>query len=116
MRAAAMLLALGLACDSDRMPPNWNAALTPTAAPDLTAIRTRAHAVMSSRCGSCHDSHRPSAKPAALAIFDLDQPDWHTHFDDARFATGLNRFSDAPPADREAFIALRDAELSRRVP
>jgi hypothetical protein len=81
----------------------------------LIAVRDDAHRVMSARCGECHESHRPTAKPRALAIFDLDHPDWPTRFDDHLFEAGLMRFSSAPEPDRAAFVAFRDAELAARL-
>lgn len=82
----------------------------------LVAARDDAHRVMSVRCGECHESHRATAVPRALAIFDLDQPDWPARFDDHRFAAGLVRFGSAPEPDRQAFVAFRDAELAARRP
>lgn len=87
----------------------------PVAGPTLVAIRDDAHRVMSARCGECHESHRATAVPRALAIFDLDHPDWPTRFDDHRFAAGLMRFGSAPEPDRRAFVAFRDAELAARL-
>jgi hypothetical protein len=112
--AVAICLAAGLACDSDRTPPNWTAAPAPAPAPALEPLRARAHQVLSSRCGTCHEGHRASAKPAALAIFDLDRDDWPSRFDEARFSTAFGRLRSAPESDRQAFIAWRDAELTRR--
>ena len=91
-------------------------AIGPAPAPrsDLVAIREDAHAVLSARCGDCHESHRTTAKPAALAIFDLDHADWPSRFDEARFAAGLRRFGAATAEDRAVFVAFRDAELAQR--
>jgi len=89
--------------------------IEPVAAnPALIAVRADAHRVMSARCGECHESHRATAVPRALAIFDLDQPGWPDRFDDHRFAAGLIRFGSAPELDRRAFVAFRDAELAAR--
>ena len=80
----------------------------------LAGARERGHEVLSRDCGECHESHRPTAKPPALAIFDLDKPDWQTRFDERRFEVAAKRFSSKPPADRDAFVAFRDAELAAR--
>jgi hypothetical protein len=86
----------------------------PAAADPRDATRRAAHAVLVEYCGSCHEGHRPTAKPAALAIFDLDQPDWPARFDDHRFASALGRLAKKSPAARAAFVAFRDAELAAR--
>jgi hypothetical protein len=118
MRLAPLALVVGLACRNDGAP---SVTVVTTAnggpgapLPQLTAIRDAAHRVMSARCGECHESHRPTAKPAALAVFDLDQPDWPSRFDAGRFDAGLRRFGAAAAEERQAFVALRDAELARR--
>src|SRR5438128_2054087 len=45
------------------------------AADPRDATRRAAHDALAQHCGECHESHRPTAKPKALAIFDLDKPD-----------------------------------------
>ena len=83
------------------------------AAPDpREATRHAAHEALVKHCGTCHESHRPTAKPKALAIFDLDKPDWPTRFDEHRFKSALARLSKQSDAARDAFIAFRDAELA----
>lgn len=77
--------------------------------------RRAAHDVLAEMCGECHEGHRPTAKPKALAIFDLDQPDWPSRFDDHRYKAALMRLSKSPSA-RDTFIAFRDAELAAAKP
>ena len=90
-------------------------------APVVAAVdprdRTRkaAHDVLAEMCGECHESHRPTAKPKALAIFDLDKPDWPSRFDDHKYQAALMRLSKSPTA-RDTFIAFRDAELAATKP
>src|SRR5262245_25267567 len=76
------------------------------------ATRRAAHDVLAQHCGECHEGHRPTAKPKALAIFDLDQPDWPSRFDDHKYKSALGRLSGKGAAAREAFIAFHDAELA----
>ena len=76
------------------------------------ATRRAAHDVLAEHCGECHEGHRPTAKPKALAIFDLDQPDWPARFDDHKYKSALGRLSGKSAAARDAFIAFRDAELA----
>jgi hypothetical protein len=80
------------------------------------ATRRAAHDVLAEHCGECHESHRPTAKPKALAVFDLDQPDWPSRFDDHKFKSALARLSGKSDAARDAFIAFRDAELAAAKP
>jgi hypothetical protein len=84
------------------------------AAPDRATVQQRAHDVMAKHCGECHEAHRATAKPAALAVFDLDRPDWPSRFDAHRFEAGLKRFNGKPDEDTAAFVALRDTELAAR--
>ena len=80
------------------------------AADPREATRRGAHDALVEHCGKCHEGHRPTAKPAALAIFDLDRADWPARFDDRRFESALKRLSGKSAAARDAFIAFRDAE------
>ena len=73
------------------------------------ATRRAAHDALAEHCGECHESHRPTAKPAALAIFDLDLPDWPARFNEHRYESALKRLA-SKPAARDAFLAFRDAE------
>jgi hypothetical protein len=74
--------------------------------------RQAAHDVLAEHCGECHEGHRPTAKPPALAVFDLDKPDWPERFDEHKFQSALKRLAGKSPAARDAFIAFRDAELA----
>ena len=76
------------------------------------ATRRAAHDVLAEHCGECHESHRPTAKPKALAVFDLDKPDWPARFDDHKYKAALMRLSSKGNAARDAFIAFREAELA----
>lgn len=82
------------------------------AADPREATRRAAHDVLAQHCGECHESHRPTAKPKALAIFDLDQPDWPSRFDEHKYNSALKRLANQSDAARDAFIAFRDAELA----
>ena len=81
------------------------------AADPRDATRRAAHDVLAEHCGECHESHRPTAKPKALAIFDLDKPDWPSRFDEHKYASALKRLAGRSDAARDTFIAFRDAEL-----
>jgi len=75
------------------------------------ATHRTAHDALAEHCGECHEGHRSKA-PKALAVFDLDQPDWPARFDDHRYQAALRRLASKPQAARDAFIAFRDAELA----
>jgi predicted CXXCH cytochrome family protein len=85
------------------------AAALPVAADPREATRRTAHDALAEHCGECHEGHRSKA-PKALAVFDLDQPDWPARFDEHRSQAALRRLASKPPAARDAFIAFRDAE------
>jgi hypothetical protein len=82
----------------------------PVAADPRDAPRRSAHDMLAAHCGECHEGHRSTAQPRALAVFDLDQPDWPARFDERRYQAALMRLTKKPPAAREAFIAFHDAE------
>ena len=89
------------------------AAREPT--PDPRAqVRQAAHDALAANCGECHEGHR-STNPKALAIFDLDQPDWPARFTPPRFESALRRLVKKSEPASAAFIAFRDAELAARV-
>ena len=79
------------------------------------ATRKAAHDVLAEHCGECHEGHRSNA-PKALAVFDLDLPDWPSRFDEHRFASALQRLAKKPAPASLAFVAFRDAELAVAAP
>jgi predicted CXXCH cytochrome family protein len=83
-------------------------------APDPRAqVRQAAHDALAANCGECHEGHR-STNPKALAVFDLDQPDWPARFTPPRFESALRRLVKKSEPASAAFIAFRDAELAAR--
>ncbi len=84
------------------------------ATPDPRAqTRQAAHDALAENCGECHEGHR-STNAKALAVFDLDQPDWPTRFTPPRFESALRRLTKKSEPASAAFIAFRDAELAAR--
>jgi hypothetical protein len=75
------------------------------------ATRRAAHDALAEHCGECHEGHR-SSTPKALAVFDLDLPDWPGRFDAHRFASAAARLAKKSEPARMAFLAFRDAELA----
>jgi predicted CXXCH cytochrome family protein len=77
------------------------------------ATRRAAHDALAENCGECHEGHR-STNAKALAVFDLDQPDWPARFTRPRFESALRRLVKKSEPASAAFVAFRDAELSAR--
>lgn len=113
VRALALALIVASSVASIAGSSTGCSADTPAAAadtaPSLAQIRARAHDVLARRCGECHEAHRPTAKQAALAIFDLDKADWPSRFDERRYAAALRRLGTSSEEDTAAIRALRDA-------
>jgi mono/diheme cytochrome c family protein len=115
---SAGVAVLAVACAQRVPPPAMPAtptapatpATTATAPVDAQALRERMRGIAKTHCGACHQSSRPSAKPAALAIFDLDAADWPSTLTAARLEGGFRRrldrrLDDAGRQQLHAFIA-----------
>jgi mono/diheme cytochrome c family protein len=63
-------------------------------------------------CGECHQSARPTAKPAALAVFDLDRVDWYVTMADDQLES-FRRRSEGK-MDRDVVGAFLRTEKARR--
>lgn len=62
--------------------------------------------LMTERCGECHDGARETAKPKALAVFDLSRPSWFDTIRDEQLDKLIGRINGTPaPAERKARIA-----------
>jgi hypothetical protein len=111
-RTALVLAALG--------PATWlvgpaGAESAPPAEP-LVELREAAREALRSSCGRCHDHARPTARPAALRIFDLQEPDWSARVTDEQMDHMVGRFEGfhMPEADRVTVQRFLDAERARR--
>lgn len=63
-----------------------------SAAPaDLTALRNWTRDLAREHCGTCHIASLPTAKLAALAIYNLDLPDWSAALSPQRLRAGFTR-------------------------
>jgi hypothetical protein len=74
-------------------------------------------------CGSCHRSSLATAKPRALAVFDLEERAWHRHMTDdqirelARRARSSNEIDEWDRPIIERFVRCRlDAECALQAP
>ena len=82
----------------------------------LIGLRESAREVLKTSCGRCHDRAKPSAKPAALRIFDLAELDWSARVTDLQMDHMVGRFEGfhMPEADRVTVRRYLDAERARR--
>src|SRR5688572_27280401 len=78
----------------------------------LDVLRGQVRESAKAACGSCHQHTSPEAKPAALAIFDLDQEQWHTPMTDHQFHEFLKR--GGGKIDQIAARSFFEGELERR--
>ncbi len=76
-----------------------------------------AQAAFDQHCGACHRSDRPTAKPKALAIFDLTREGWLAGMTEAQVKSAIGRMKgisgDGEEA-RKAALLMLNAELARR--
>ncbi len=96
---AAALLGVTLVtagCALLRSPVSESTAPPPSAAPeaaraDVVALRDWARGLAREHCGACHIGSRPTAKPAALAIYNLDDSNWSATLSPERLRAGFTR-------------------------
>ena len=87
-------------------------------------VREPARAVLSTHCGSCHIRGLETARPKALAVYDLTLGDFFAGMTEkqlesvkSRLASDLNEAAkprDVPKADQELVARFIAAELGRR--
>lgn len=78
-------------------------------------LREQARNVLETSCGRCHDGALATAKPAALAIYDLSKPDFAARMTPAQLASALRRLEkQAPAADLAVFSQFVALELARK--
>src|SRR5262245_40879638 len=82
----------------------------------LIGLRESAREALKTSCGRCHDRAKPTAKPAALRIFDLAELDWSARVTDVQMDHMVGRFEGfhMPEADRVTVKRFLDAERARR--
>lgn len=83
-------------------------------APKPLVSQNEVLAVLTRRCGECHQSSQKTALPAALAVFDLDDPNWPERFDARRFTVAAQRLGDTPASDRALFVAFHSSRTPTR--
>jgi mono/diheme cytochrome c family protein len=104
VRAVIVLAALGLLASLAGYERAANRAAPPP--PKMTAeIADHARDALVPTCGSCHRSDLPTAKPNALAVFDLTKDPWWATIKDDQYDALLRRVrgtSGIADEDREA--------------
>jgi hypothetical protein len=91
---------------------------------DRETLREDGRLILERHCGLCHIREYPTARPGALSVFDLREPDWSARMSDAQLRSAHWRLSEPLPPDgnpndvsneeRERFKRFVDAELERR--
>ena len=113
---AAAVLAVGVTGCALR-PGSAAITYTPTALPpaEQRVVREQIRGHAKTHCGTCHQSTLPTAKPAALAIFNLDADDWWSTLTPARLTGGFPRRLNGllDDAGRRQLRAFVEAELAR---
>lgn len=79
-------------------------------------LRDRVRTLAKTHCGSCHQSSLPTAKAAALAIYDLDSDAWASMLTVARLQNGFPRRLNAQLDDsaRQQLRSFIQSELALR--
>lgn len=76
-----------------------------------------AQAAFERHCGACHLGDRETAKPAALAVFDLTRAGWPAGLTEAHLESMVRRVNGSSAASEEekrAALSLIDEERARR--
>jgi mono/diheme cytochrome c family protein len=108
------LLATGCAQRAPTVQPPRSQDANPAAA------KTYVHGVAKQYCGSCHQASLPTAKPAALAIYNLDASgDWAATLSAAQLEGGFTRrlagrLDDDGRRALAAFVAHEVAQRAKR--
>ena len=129
VRRVVVLGSIALGCAEDRERPAVPAAVVEATAPRVqaepvvtaapSAALVAAHAVIEATCGECHRSDLETAVPAALAVFDLWDPEWLARLDDAAFASMMTRLEDqgvAPEDQASVRAAIAEVQGARLDP
>src|SRR5262245_56942066 len=80
------------------------------AKPAEASLADQARAIIASSCGTCHTTSSPQANPKALAIYDLDRPDWGATMSRAQLdsfskrVAGKAEWAGEPRATLDAYV------------
>ncbi len=89
---------------------------SPALGDERAALQAEARTILRKYCGRCHDSDAATAKPAALAIFDLKDKTWFLRLTKDRLSHVLGRMDSfgVPAPEQSRIKAFVDAELAAR--
>jgi mono/diheme cytochrome c family protein len=113
---ALALAMVATACSSPRPPGDAAARAPVVSGPPDAALNERMRVFALQHCGTCHQASRPTARAAALAIYNLDAPDWSATLSRSQLEGGFTRRLKAQLDDEglkllQAFVA---SEVARR--
>ena len=88
----------------------------PLAAGELRAARDKVRGFAVEHCGKCHVASLPTARPAALRIYDLDAPEWSATLTASQLRNGFPRRLNAEldEAGRRVLRTFIEGELALR--
>lgn len=114
LRTLALIAALAAAVAGCTHPQRFEAKPLPAAQQE--AVREQVRGFAKAHCGTCHQSSRPTALPAALAIYDLDTPLWSAKLTAAQLRGGFPRRlnSSLDAAGQQQLRAFIESELALR--
>jgi len=79
--------------------------------PANASLADQAREIIRSSCGTCHTTSSPQANPKALAIYDLERPDWGATMSRAQLdsfgkrVAGKAEWAGEPRATLDAYVA-----------
>lgn len=82
----------------------------------LATLRQDVRSILRPGCGSCHTTGLPTAKPAALAVFDFKEESWSAPMTIEELEGLAARSKDLGEVPRSKVELLVSAELARREP
>jgi mono/diheme cytochrome c family protein len=89
--ARTFALALGVGFAAAAVVVHAAPVTPPSRAPAPTELREQVRALAKPHCGSCHQASSSTAKSSALAVFDLDEPDWTARLQPRQYDAFLGR-------------------------
>ena len=83
---------------------------------ELQQVRERVREYAKTHCGTCHIASLPTARPAALAIYNLDAKEWSATLTAGQLRNGFPRRLNGPldEAGKRELKAFIEAELALR--
>ena len=109
----SMLVATALSSGCARLPTYEARVLAPT---ELQQVREEVRGYARTHCGTCHIASLPTARPAALAIYNLDAREWSSTLTAAQLRNGFPRRLNGQLDDRgkQALRTFIEGELALR--